>query len=67
MDLTLGALLIEAYKEFNRVLVAFIKSSRVKARRFIYKPNIFLRIYSLSYILLKSLLIISNSNKGLSL
>jgi hypothetical protein len=47
--------------------VAFIELSKAEAGRFIYKPNILLRIYSLSYILSKSLLLISNSGKGLSL
>ena len=41
--------------------------SRVETRRVIYKPDIYLYIYSLSYLLLKSLLIILNSSKGLSL
>ena len=67
MDLTLKALLVEAYKEFNRVLVAFTELSKAKAKRFAYKLNIFLHIYLLSYILSKLLLTIANSNKGLSL
>jgi hypothetical protein len=67
VDLTLGALLVEAYREFNRALVASMELSRAEAGRFVYKSNIFLCIYSLFYILLKSPLTISNSGKGLGL
>jgi len=67
VDLSIKALLVEAYKEFNKALVAFTELSKAKAGRFAYKLNIFLRIYLLSYILLKLLLTISNSSKGLSL
>lgn len=44
-----------------------MESSRAEARRVTCKPNICLRIYSLSYLILKSPLIILNSSKGLSL
>ena len=67
MNLILRVLLIKAYREFNRILVISIESSKVEIGYFIYKSNIFLYIYLLSYILSKLLLIISNSNKGLNL